>query len=107
MTETANVSTVLLISAAVVAAIRMTSYYDQRLSQEMSKLIPLVLLSTFIIYPQFFSVERVLTQLSEIGSLFNEVLYYLLFIIILEIILRFFDLLFSLLFSDNNEEEEN
>lgn len=96
MTENLEVSTLLLISATVVAAIRMTAYYKEDLSKDLAKLLPFTLLSISILNPNFFNVERILSNASEIQGLFSKIFTYLLFIIILEMVLRFFDFLFSL-----------
>ena len=106
-----DANTALIISAAVVAAIRMTSYYQENLSRELAKLLPLTLLSLSLIEKSFFDVERIFSQLSQIPGLFNNITTYLIFIIILEIILRFFDLAFSIFgldeenFFRENEED--
>jgi len=100
LTQTQNVSQVLIISATVIAAIRMTSYYKENLSQEIAKILPFTLLAISVLNPNFFLeaqyIERIFSQLSQIPSFFSQIAYYLLFIIILEVILRLFDFIFSL-----------
>lgn len=96
ITEDLSINTLLIISATVIAAIRMTSYYTEDLSKEIAKLIPFTLLATSLLTPKFFSVTRVFSLFSEIPTLFGEIGIYLFFIIILEIVLRGFDFLFSL-----------
>ena len=101
-----EISSILLISAVVVAAIRITSYYRESTAREISKLLPLTLLATFVLGGKLFSFEEVLASISTIPSLFGTIMNYLLFIIILEIILRVFELLFSA-FGLDFEEHEN
>jgi len=86
----------LIVSATIVAAIRMASYYKEDLSKDIAKLLPFTLLAVSILTPNFFNVERIFTHFNELPNFFGKITYYLIFIIILEIILRFFDFIFSL-----------
>lgn len=95
-----TIETLLLVSATLIAAIRMTSYYSQDLSKDLAKLVPFTLLATSLLTPNFFSVERVLGQIALIPNVFGNVFYYLLFIVILEIVLRSFELFGSLFESE-------
>ena len=95
-----KVLTIPLISATVIAAIRMASYYKENLSQEIAKILPFTLLAISVLNPSFFLetqyLGRVINQLIQIPSFFSNIAYYLIFIIILEIILRLFEFVFSL-----------
>ena len=92
-----DVENVLVISAAVVAAIRMTSYYSHKMSLELAKLIPLNVLVVSILSPGFFEFSSVIENTAGIANLLGNIMNYFVFIIILEGILRFFDFAFSLL----------
>ena len=97
--ESIEVSTILLISAVVIAAIRMAAYYKKGLAEELAKILPFTLLALSVLNPSFFSrefVTRITSRLSEISTFFTDILGYLAFIITLEVILRFFEFLFSL-----------
>ena len=96
LTETSNPNSILIASAAVIGAIRMTAYYKEDLSKELAKFLPFTLLAISVLNLGIFNVEKIITHLNQIPSLFNQIIYYLLFIIILETILRFFDFIFSL-----------
>lgn len=99
LTENLPVSTLLIISVTIIGAIRMISYipdYGQNLSKEIAKLLPFTLLAVSITKPGFFDIQRILGQILELSSFFNQIIIYLAFIIILEVILRFFDFIFSL-----------
>jgi hypothetical protein len=87
---------ILIVSAVIVAAIRITAYYKESIAKEVAKLLPLNLLAIALIVPGFFEFERVLSNISLIPDFFSQILSYMGFIIILEIILRFFDFVFSL-----------
>lgn len=96
LTENLELSNLLIISATIIAAIRMTSYYKEDLSKELAKLLPLTLLALSITKPDFFNIERILENFSELPMFFNHILIYLAFIITLEIVLRIFEFFFSL-----------
>jgi len=96
LTENLEVSTLLLISAVIIAAIRMTSYYSEDLSKEIAKLLPFMLLAISLLSPNFFNLERIFAHFNQIPGFFGSIAYYLVFIIGLEVILRFFDFIFSL-----------
>ena len=91
--ETANI---LLISAAVISAIRVTAYYSEDLSKDLAKVIPFTLLAIALITPNFFDISRFISRFGEIPSFINSVLFYLVFIIVLEVVLRILDFVFSL-----------
>ena len=87
---------ILLVSAAIIGAVRLTAYYKEDLSKELAKFIPFTLLAVSVLNPQFFNLERVFGVFSSLPALFNQAGIYLVFIILLEIILRLFDFTFSL-----------
>ena len=86
---------ILVISAVIVAAIRITAHYKEPVAREVAKLLPLNLLAISLLVPGFFSFERILGNISQIPEFFSVILYYLLFIVLLETILRIFELVFS------------
>lgn len=106
LTEEGEVGTILLISAVVIAAIRMAAYYQRSLAEEIAKILPFTLLAISVLNPVFFSKEfivRITSRLGEVSTFFSEIIGYLLFIIVLEIILRLFEFLFSLFGIDEEE----
>ena len=92
-----DVGSILVISAVIIAAIRITAYSNESAGRELAKLLPLTILATFILSPGFFEFERVLNNINQISGFFSTIYNYLLFIIILEFILRFFEFIFSIL----------
>ena len=96
ITEGIPIATLLIISGLIIAAVRIVSYSNEDLAQDIAKIVPLTLLATSFLNPNFFSVERILGLFAEMPGLFGEIGIYLVFIIFLEIILRFFDFIFSL-----------
>ncbi|MFW6283104.1 MAG: hypothetical protein ACOC1P_03585 [Minisyncoccales bacterium] len=117
MSNTESVTHIFVISATVIASIRVTSYYSENLSQEIAKFLPFTLLTISVLNPYSFVqahyIERILSQLSQLSSFFGAIQYYLLFIIFLEVILLGFDFVFSLFdleeedIKEKIEQEEN
>tara|TARA_Y100000310_G_scaffold345496_1_gene465643 strand:+ start:117 stop:758 length:642 start_codon:yes stop_codon:yes gene_type:complete len=103
LAEGVGASTILVISAALVASVRITSYVSEKLSQDLAKMLPFTLLAIAIIKPNFFDVSALISRFSEIPSLFSNIAYYLMFIIILELIMRFADLINKILKTKKEE----
>jgi len=106
LSKNQDISQVLIISAAIVAATRMTSYYSGDLSKDLAKMFPFTVLAIFLLDPDFFSIEKTIYRFSEIPLLFGNILIFLVFIAILEIIMRS---LFTIieLFSPSGENTGN
>lgn len=100
-----SAETIILISAAIVASVRITSYYKEDLSRDLAKLFPFTILAVFLLSPEFFSFELLVSQFSKIPSLLNNILYYLVFIMGIEVILRFFEIIFSIKNSGEDESD--
>ena len=83
--ETANI---LLISGGIVGAIRITAYYKEELSKELSKLFPLTILAIAVVTPGFFNAEEIINKIGQIGNLFANVVFYLIVIVFIEFFLR-------------------
>ena len=75
LAEGIGASTVLIISAAFVAAVRVTSYVSENLSRDLAKMIPFTLLAIAITKPNFFDVSALISRFSEIPSLFSNITY--------------------------------
>ncbi|MDH3353518.1 MAG: hypothetical protein OEL87_03655 [Nanoarchaeota archaeon] len=100
-----DVATVLLISAALVASVRVTSYVTEDLSKDLAKMLPFTLLAIAITTAGFFDVNALLSRITEIPSLFTSVPYYLLFIIFMELVMRISDFVRSAFYSSKATEE--
>jgi hypothetical protein len=105
-----NISQILIISAVIIATIRMTSYYKENLSQDISKMLPLTLLAVAVLNPNSFSqtqyLEKIINQIIQIPSFMKNIFYYLIFIVVIEMILRFVNFIFSLFQIEEEEVEE-
>jgi hypothetical protein len=96
LTEGLTVQNILFISAIIITAIRMVSYYSEDLSKDLAKLLPFTLLAISITKPSFFEFTRILEHFNKIPELLSSILIYLSVIIIIEVVLRFFDFVISL-----------
>jgi len=105
LTENQNVSTIIAVSATIISAIRVVSYYKEDLAKELSKMLPFMLLAVSFLNPNFFDMERILSGLIELSTSFEKIIVYLAFIIGLEIMLRFFDFILSLFGFDDMVEK--
>lgn len=90
-----EVSTILLISSALVASVRITSYVSENLSEDLAKLLPFNLMAFAITATGFFDISDLLQRIYEIPSLFSSIPYYLLFIMAVEFIMRISDFIQS------------
>lgn len=107
LTEDLPIQSILIISATIVGAVRMASYYKEDISKEIAKLLPFTLLAVSMTKAGFFNFQRIITNIAQLPAFFNNILNYLIFIIILEIILRAFDLLFFVIgINDEDISEE-
>lgn len=90
--------TILLISLATVSAIRVTAYYNEDLARDLAKMLPLAVLSFFIISANSLDAIGSLTALRELDEQLTTIFYYLLFLVALEFSLRLIFGLFKLMF---------
>ncbi len=96
LTEEVGVTSIITLSAAVIGAIRVLAYFEkgeQKISQEIAKLLPFTLLAISMITVNFFNFERIIGNIKELPLFLDQIGIYLLFILSLEIILRFFELI--------------
>ena len=90
MVKQQAIQNILLISMAIIAAIRMTAYYNEDLSKDLAKMLPFALLGVFIVDLNFFSFSGSIVMLKKLFGLWDLMIYYLVFVVVLEIILRLF-----------------
>ena len=88
LSKTQSTETILLMSMAIIATIRITSYFKEELSIEIAKIMPLALLALFVVDPSFFSLDLTIQRIYQVQNLLNLLLNYLLFALILEFYLR-------------------
>jgi len=101
-----DISTILLISAALVASVRITAYVSEDLSKDLAKMLPFTLLAIAITTAGFFDINALFSRITEIPSLFSNIAYYLLFIVAVELIMRTFTFFQSMIQSSKAIKEE-
>ena len=99
-----TLANILLIGMSIVAAVRITAYFNEDLSNDIAKLFPLTLLAVFLMTPNFFSVNTLIDRIKEIPDFLYQMAYYIIFVVILEIILRVLAVI-KQLFSPPEEED--
>ncbi|MDY6959394.1 MAG: hypothetical protein SVK08_09585 [Halobacteriota archaeon] len=88
LAEDQSASSILLISMAVVSAIRITAYYNEDLSRDLAKMLPFALLGVFLVDATYLSFSSLSMKISEMQEAWKPIIYYLFFIIGLELFLR-------------------
>jgi hypothetical protein len=88
MSKEQTIQQILFIGAAVIAATRITAYYNEDLSRDLAKMIPLALLGVFIVQADFFSTEILIARINELPNFMIEIASFILFFLVLEIALR-------------------
>ncbi len=96
----------MLISAALVASVRVTAYISENLSKDLAKMLPFTLLAIAITTAGFFDIETLISRVSEIPSLVSSLPYYLIFIVAIEFIMRIADFTYSIFQPSETIEEE-
>ncbi len=83
-----SIDYVLLLSAALIAAIRILSYYNEEISQDLGKLFPLITLSVFLLSPGSFDLNNLIERFNEIPTLFTNIFSYIFLVFVVEIVMR-------------------
>jgi len=79
---------ILLVSIALVSAVRVAAYYNEDLSRDLAKMMPFALLGIYIVDQSYFEFEVSLELLKSIPEYWTILVYYFVFIIVLEFVLR-------------------
>jgi hypothetical protein len=88
LSEDQSIDQILLISAAVVGAVRITSYFKEDLSRDVAKMFPFTVLAVFLLSPGFFNFGSIVSKIFEIPLFLNHILWYLIFVAVLEVFIR-------------------
>ncbi|MDO8480439.1 MAG: hypothetical protein Q7S65_01335 [Nanoarchaeota archaeon] len=90
-----TIETILLISASIVATIRVCAYYNEELSIDVAKMLPLALLAIFAVDITYVQPALTAEKLMQIPGLLNLVAVYFAFLFCLELFLRILSGVFS------------
>ena len=83
-----SIESILLVAMTVLSSIRITSYYNEDLSRDLSKILPFGLLAVFLIDLSYFSFSETINSLQQAFLSWEIIVYYLGFVIALEFIMR-------------------
>ncbi len=87
VSKNTSITTILLISGSLIGSIRICSYFNEDLSRDIAKIVPLTILTFFLIGENFFNFEIILNRFSQIPGFFPIIAPYIIFILLLEVIL--------------------
>ena len=79
---------VLIIGIVIVAAVRVSSYYNEDLSRDVAKMLPFTILGIAIADPTFLSLEMVSSRIAGIAAFLPLLVRYVIFVILIEWVLR-------------------
>ncbi|MFH1750197.1 MAG: hypothetical protein ABH863_00810 [Candidatus Micrarchaeota archaeon] len=88
LSRTHTVENVLVISIAVVIAIRIAAYIDEDISVDLAKMLPLGMLGVFLVDPTVFSKDLLVERLTELARLIPVSLSYFYVMILFELFLK-------------------
>ena len=103
LSESQNTLQILLISAAIIASTRVTSYISEDLSKDLAKILPFTILAAFILGTSFFDPDLVITKISQIPSLFDNIVTFVIFIFVIEFVFRLLYSIYQLVTSKNDD----
>ena len=98
------IENILMLSITVVSSVRVTAYYTEELSRDLAKLLPFALLGVFIVDMSYFSFWNSINVLLKLPSLWETLVYYLVFLIILELVLKLISHVIRLIIPARKEE---
>lgn len=81
-------STIFFIGATMIAAVRITAYIKDEVSDQLAQLFPFTMLFIIIAEPNFFVPSMVITRIGEIFSMLHGIFLYIVFLTAVEFVLR-------------------
>lgn len=83
-----SASLILLMAATLTVSVRILTYINEGMAHDVSKVVLLVFIAFSIISPQFSDINATIAVISQIPSILNHILYYLIFVLLLEFLMR-------------------
>jgi hypothetical protein len=102
LSKTSSVEYILLVSMAVVGSVRVASYYNELLAEELAKILPLTLLVLLLADVSSFSVSHTIDAVMSMPSYYLLLAYYLVFAIILEFVMKMLRMVVRMVLRKNN-----
>ena len=107
VTQGVGVNTILIISAAIIIAIRMTAYYKEDLSKDLAKMLPFTILGIALERGGITNFKNILSKVYQIPDFFKLILVYIIVIFVIEVILRVIEDIFISNGLEETDELEN
>lgn len=95
LSKSQNTLQILLISAAIIASIRITSYINEDLSKDIAKILPFTVLAQLILIYDLIDSNTILNKIITIPNLFNNIIIFIIFIFAVEFIFRISYLIYN------------
>jgi len=105
LSKSQSVYQILLISAAIIASTRITSYLSENLSRDLAKIFPFTVLAMFLLDPEFFNINIILDKIIQIPEIFKHLVMFILFIFSIEFMLRLLYTIAVYFYSKKEEPE--
>ncbi|MFH1786328.1 MAG: hypothetical protein ABH829_01590 [archaeon] len=107
LAKSGTVEQIMLISVSLVGAVRVCAYYDEDLSKDLAKLLPLALLGVFIVDRSYFNFSNSVLTLLSLPDYWKLLSYYMVFIVSLEFVLRVLSGTAGMLFGRGEKKQQN
>jgi len=83
-----KIENIFMVSMAIITTVRVAAHYDEDLSREVAKLIPLAMLGVLLLDISNISYNVPLQVINQISAVASVLVYYFIFLILLEFVLR-------------------
>jgi len=101
-----TIQQILFIGAAVISATRITAYYNEDLSRDLAKMVPLALLGVFIVQADFFTTALLIDRVMQLPNFMIDIASFIVFFLVLEITLRIVYSFFAINKSDKPKRHD-
>lgn len=105
--SSSEASNILMISMALVAATRITAFYNEDLARDVAKTIPFALLGIFVTDIGAFSFSKSLDVIMQFPGMLKMIGYYLALTVVLELYLRIISGISSMIKSNSDDKEDD
>lgn len=96
-----SASLILLMAATLTVSVRILTYINEGMAHDVSKVVLLVFIAFSIISPQFSNINATIDVISQIPSIMNHILYYLIFVLALEFLMRIVYMTYTFIKGEN------
>ncbi len=96
-----SASLILLMAATLTVSIRILTYMNEGMAHDVSKVVLSVFIAFSIISPQFSNINATISVISQIPSILNHILYYLIFVLLLEFLMRIIYISYNFIKGEN------